>query len=67
MQFISKKIPTTFATSFKLLFKKQKEIPLGRWKVDHKNQFLKAEYANRDSCGDDLCCEPIKYKDVIKK
>tara|TARA_Y200000002_G_scaffold377544_2_gene383328 strand:+ start:377 stop:583 length:207 start_codon:yes stop_codon:yes gene_type:complete len=62
----SKEISKFFNQMFYQIVKKPKETPLGRWRIDKENQFLKAEYANRDSCGDNLCGDPIKFKYVKK-
>ena len=40
-------------------FKKNKPISLGRWNLDYKNNDLKIAYANHDSCGGELCAQPI--------
>jgi hypothetical protein len=42
--------------------KKEIPKPLGRWTLNNKT-FLKADYANIDSCGDNLCGKP----DTLKK
>ena len=51
----------------KNLFKKESPKPLGRWKIhdsnDEKN--IRATLANYDSCGDNLCGDPINLKGHI--
>ena len=41
--------------------------PVGRWIVnDGKEAFLRASWANMDCCGDSLCGDPKKFKEVRK-
>lgn len=51
----------------KKLFKKETPKTLGRWKIhdsnDEKN--IRATLANYDSCGDNLCGDPINLKGHI--
>lgn len=47
--------------------KPQKQIKLGRWDVNHNNDFLKAAYANHDSCGGNLCSKPINAEIINEK
>ena len=42
------------------LFRKELPKPLGRWNTTD-NPFIKADYANMDSCGDVLCGTPNHF------
>jgi len=42
------------------LFRKELPKPLGRWNTTD-NPFIKADYANMDSCGDVLCGNPNHF------
>ena len=38
-------------------------LKLGRWNIQDK-PYLKADYANMDSCGDIICGKPEYYKNI---
>ena len=48
------------------LFKRNKspgQLPLGRWARNHEN--VKSVYANSDHCGDIICGDPKKVKQIV--
>ena len=44
---------------------KETPKPLGRWNINQ-DSYLKADYANMDSCGDVLCGKPDHFKKYTK-
>ena len=65
---IKKNIIIIVPEKFKYLFKKN-IIPLGRWSTkdnDH-TKSVKATLANYDSCGDNLCGDPMSLKKTINE
>ena len=51
--------------SQKIFNKKETKISLGRWARTNEN--IKSIYANSDHCGDIICGDPKKIKDIVNK
>lgn len=49
----------------KIFNKKETKISLGRWARTNEN--IKSIYANSDHCGDIICGDPKKIKDIVNK
>ena len=41
--------------------------PVGRWRLNDGDAFLRANLANMDCCGDNICGDPKKFNQVINK
>ena len=39
--------------------------PVGRWRLNDGDAFLRANLANMDCCGDNICGDPKKFNQVI--
>ena len=50
---------------FKIITKKQTNVPLGRWNINQSKNNIKIDYSNEDHCG--TCSEYILQKKIIKK
>ena len=42
----------------KMLFKKEKQLMLGRWNINYDNNYINSHHANFDNCGDIICKQP---------
>ena len=45
----------------------QVKKPVGRWIVNDKKDILRATWVNMDCCGDSLCGDPKKFREVRKR
>ena len=53
-------------TKFKNFIIFDSRVATGRWNIND-NKAIKETLANMDSCGDNLCGNPVNYNKIIRK